>query len=86
MNMDTPKTDKTDETCEFTEQEFQFIFAVCLGLSVRDIAARYEMGEDVVQGIIYQKIFDKAGVSNRARLQQFVRAALNSELRRRSGR
>jgi DNA-binding NarL/FixJ family response regulator len=81
--MNTPTADKTDETHEFTEQEFQFIFGVCSGLSVRDIAERYEIGEDVVQRIVYQKIFDKAGVSTRMELLVFVRDTLNNELRRR---
>ena len=85
LNMNTPTADNTDETYEFTEQEFQFIFGVCSGLSIRDIAERYEIGEDIVQRIIYQKIFDKAGVSTRMELHQFVRAALNGELRRRRG-
>jgi DNA-binding NarL/FixJ family response regulator len=68
---------------DFTEPEFQFIFAVCLGLSVIDIAERFQIAEDIVQRAIYQTIFDKAGVSNRAALVMFVRDALNGELRRR---
>jgi hypothetical protein len=72
-----------DETNGFTELEFQFIFGACSGLSIRDIAERYEIGEDIVQRIIYQKIFDKAGVSTRMELHQFVRDALNGELRSR---
>jgi DNA-binding NarL/FixJ family response regulator len=75
-----------DDAHEFTEQEFQFIFGVCSGLSIRDIAARYEIGEDAVQRIVYQKIFDKAGVSTRMELIVFVRDALNAELQRRSDR
>jgi DNA-binding NarL/FixJ family response regulator len=72
-----------DKTGDFTGHELQFIFGVCWGLSVRDIAEQYEVREDAVQGIIYQKIFDKAGVSTRMELLVFVRDALNNELKRR---
>lgn len=75
--------DSEGQSCDFTEQEFQFMFGVCSGLSVIDIAERYETAEDVVQEIIYQKIFNKAGVSNRIELNLFVREALNAELQRR---
>jgi DNA-binding NarL/FixJ family response regulator len=68
---------------EFTEQEFQFIFGVCSGLSHREIAERYKTAEDIVKRTICN-IFDKLGnVSNRLELNLFVRTALNGELRRR---
>ena len=73
-----------NEMQEFTEQELQFICGACFGLTVRDIAERCKIGEDIVQRVIYQEIFDKAAVSNRMALYRFVKAALNGELRRRS--
>ena len=71
----------------FTEQEFQFIFGVCVGLPVKEIAEQSELREDVVRDAIYETIFKKAGVSNRLEfVVGFVRDALNNELRRCSGR
>jgi hypothetical protein len=82
---DVPPEVQRDETHEFTQLEFQFIFGVCWNLSIREIAEQCKVREDAVRGIVYQKICGKVGVSTRAELQLFVRDALNAELRRRLG-
>jgi DNA-binding NarL/FixJ family response regulator len=69
---------------EFTEQEFQFIFGVCSGLSHREIAQRYKTAEDVIKSTLCGGIYDKLNVSTRMELNLVVRAALNGELRRRN--
>jgi DNA-binding NarL/FixJ family response regulator len=75
-----------DETQDFTEQEFQVIFAVCRGGSNKEIATQCGIAEDAVK-VTNCNIFDKLGdVSNRLELHLFARTALNAELRRRSGR
>jgi DNA-binding NarL/FixJ family response regulator len=79
-----------DETHEFTEQEFQVICGVCRGLSNLEIATQCGIAENTVKETICN-IFDKLRdvpnrVSNRLELHLFARAALNNELRRRSGR
>lgn len=70
---------------DFTEQEFGVIFGVCSGLSNREIAEQCRIGEDAVQRTMFS-IHDKLGVSTRIELYVLIRAALNAELRRRSGR
>lgn len=68
---------------EFTEQEFGFIFGVCVGLPAKEIAEQCELREDVVRDAIYATIFKKAGVSTRAEfVVGFVMTALNAELKR----
>jgi DNA-binding NarL/FixJ family response regulator len=73
-----------DETKEFTDLQFQFIFGACAGLTNREIAKQCEIGEETVMNIM-ASVFDKTGMSNRLRLIMFVRDALNNELRRRLG-
>jgi DNA-binding NarL/FixJ family response regulator len=67
----------------FTEREFQVIFAACRGLSNKEIAEQCGIAEDTAKATICS-IFDKLGdVSNRLELNLFARTALNGELRRR---
>ena len=42
--------------CAFTEQEFQVMFAVCMGLSNQEIAEQCRIGEDTVQRTILQHL------------------------------
>jgi len=72
----------TDETQEFTEQEFQVIFGMCSGLKNEEIAEGYRITVDAVMNA-RASVYDKAAVSTRVELQLFARAALNNELRRR---
>ena len=84
--MDTPTADKTDETHEFTEQDFQFIFGICWGLPLVEIAEQCKIDHGIVMNTV-SGIYRKVGVSTRLEfVHQFVWAALNNELRRRSGR
>ena len=69
--------------CAFTEQEFQVMFAVCMGLSNKEVGEFCGISETDAQTITYVDIREKIGVSTRIELVLFVRDALNSELRRR---
>ena len=71
-----------DETYDFTDQEFKVIFGVLRGLTNKDIAQHYKMAEDTAKHYMLS-IYDKAGVSNRLELYEFLKAAINAELRRR---
>jgi len=72
----------TEESTEtFTEQEFQVIFAVCMGGSYEQAAdERCGIAVDSVRHHLIS-IFDKANISSRLELYDFVKAALNRELR-----
>ena len=71
------------ETQDFTEQEFQVIFALCRGLRRNEeIAQQCGIAEQTVMTVM-ASVFDKGGVSSRMDLLVFVRDALNAELRRR---
>jgi DNA-binding NarL/FixJ family response regulator len=72
------------ERVDFTAQEFNFIFGVLSGLPNKEIAQRYEMAQDTVQHATCS-VYDKAGVCTRLELIEFVKTALNGELRRRHG-
>ena len=71
-----------DGSHEFTELELKVILGMCTGLPNEEIAEGYKITTDVVIKTVFG-IYDKAGVSVRPELYQFVRAALNNELRRR---
>jgi DNA-binding NarL/FixJ family response regulator len=84
--MNTPTADKADETRAFTEQEFQFMFGICRGLPLVKIAEQCKIDHSIVMNTVLG-IYRKVGVSTRLEfVHHFVRAALNAELRRRSGR
>ena len=80
-----PGATTAEETHEFTELQFQWIFRACLGLPNREIAQQLGITEGIVQTIM-AGVFDKPGISNRVELVGFVSGALNAELRSRSGR
>ena len=81
--MNTPTADKTGETNEFTEQEFQFIFGICWGLPLVEIAEQCKIDHEIVMNTALG-IYHKVGVSTRLGfVHHFVRAALNAELQRR---
>ena len=72
---------------EFTALEFEVIFGMCWSgmrwrLSNKEIAEQCGIAEDVVQRTA-TSAFDKIGASGRMNLFEFVRDALNRELRRR---
>jgi hypothetical protein len=75
---------------EFTELEFQVIFALCWGgapywrLNNEETAKQLGITEDIVMQTM-MSISDKAGLGP-LDLREFARTALNAELRRRSGR
>ena len=71
-----------DESNDFTDLEFKFIFGACSGLGSKGIAEEYGIAQDVVQHAMIS-VFDKVGVSSRLELMLFVRTRLNAELRRR---
>jgi DNA-binding NarL/FixJ family response regulator len=67
---------------EFTPHELTVILALSLGMRHKDIEENLGMAEQIVQQC-RSSISDKAGVSGRPDLYQFVRDALNAELQRR---
>jgi DNA-binding NarL/FixJ family response regulator len=70
---------------EFTEQEFQFIFGICWGLPLVEIAEQCKIDHSIVMNAV-SGIYRKVGVSTRLEfVHHFVRAALNAELRGRKG-
>ena len=71
-----------DET--FTDQECEVIFGICRGLANKDMAQEYKIPEVRVKRSMIS-IYDKANVCTRLELFEFVKAALNAELRRRRG-
>ena len=71
-----------DETYDFTEREFKVIFALCLGLSREETARRCGITEQAVM-VTRISIYDKTGVAALIELVEFVKTALNGELRRR---
>ena len=73
------------DTHVFTEQEFLFIIGACSGMPNSEIAKRCESSEEIVRTTMHS-VFDKTHVSTRAELVFFAMAALNNELRRRTGR
>jgi DNA-binding NarL/FixJ family response regulator len=75
---------KADNSHEFTEPEFTVMLAMCAGLTNEQIAEGYRITTGAVMNAM-SSIFDKAGISTRAELHWFARAALNEELRRRKG-
>jgi DNA-binding CsgD family transcriptional regulator len=79
MNMTT-----SDEANGFTDRELQIIFGTLRGLSNVEIGQQHGIGEDVVV-TSRASVYDKLGLSNRLDLFEFVKAALNSELRCRLG-
>ena len=74
-----------DESKEFTELQFQFIFGACVGLSNQKIAEQCEISEEIVATTM-RSVFAKAGLGTRVELVMFARAALNAYPRRNSGR
>jgi DNA-binding CsgD family transcriptional regulator len=75
-----------DEAYGFTDLEFNVICGMCRGMGItqpnKEIAEQFGIAEDVVQAAT-MSIFEKAGLSGRGELFEFVKAALNGELRRR---
>jgi DNA-binding CsgD family transcriptional regulator len=77
-----PGATAAGETHEFTALEFEVICRVCSGLPKKEIAEQCRLAEGIVHTIM-RSIFDKAGLMGRGDLFEFVRTALNGELRRR---
>lgn len=68
---------------DFTPQELTVILALSLGMRHHDIEQHLGMTEDIVQHC-RTSISDKAvGLSDRLSLCEFIKNALNAELRRR---
>ena len=77
-----------ESTENFTDQELEVILGLCRGrgrtLPNKEIAEEFGITEDIVMTTM-MSIFDQTGLSGRWELFEFVKAALNSELRRRLG-
>jgi DNA-binding NarL/FixJ family response regulator len=74
---------------DFTDLEVDVILGMCRGkgrtVPNKEIAEQLRIAEDVVKATM-MSIFNKAGLSSRWELFEFIKGALNNELRRRSGR